>query len=188
MFSGPMSESVPSSVISFAHRRSRQNSTVSFTYFQQGSSRNDLPGTSVDWDEEEAAIDIDDDFDIAESDSFRANGDDSTSLRLSKTRSTTRASVEDPLLTPSDAFDAHPSRRRPPARISQRIYIVTEDMHASITGFSTSVPGFAVYVTICVLTVGLAYLLLRWLPKWRVRLVGKLTPLGKCEWVAIEVC
>ncbi|RJE26509.1 P-type ATPase [Aspergillus sclerotialis] len=35
VFDGPISESIPSSTVSFAHRRDRRDSTVSFTYFQE---------------------------------------------------------------------------------------------------------------------------------------------------------
>merc|ERR1712093_741983 len=35
MFAGPMGESVPTSVSSFAHRRGRADSTASFTYYQE---------------------------------------------------------------------------------------------------------------------------------------------------------
>ena len=35
MFSGPMSESVPTANSAFAHRRSRADSTTSFTYFEE---------------------------------------------------------------------------------------------------------------------------------------------------------
>ncbi|KAF5864980.1 hypothetical protein ETB97_005867 [Aspergillus alliaceus] len=34
VFDGPISESIPSSVVSFSHRRNRKDSTVSFTYFR----------------------------------------------------------------------------------------------------------------------------------------------------------
>ncbi|KAF2457334.1 hypothetical protein BDY21DRAFT_39066 [Lineolata rhizophorae] len=46
--------------------------------------------------------------------------------------------------------------------------------------------GFAAYVVLCVLTGGLLYLVFRWVPKWRIRLVGARTLLRECEWVAVE--
>jgi cation-transporting ATPase 13A2 len=185
MFSGPMSESIPSSVVSFAHRRSRQNSTVSFTSFRQ-EEREDNDNALVDWDEEEA-IDVADEFDVTELNGLLEGRDEVASLSLSKTRSASRGSVEDPLLSRSESFDHQQFRRKVTGRVNQRIYIVTEDMQASITGFSTSLPGFAAYLTICVLTCGIGYLFFRWLPKLRVRLVGTPTPLQACEWVAVEV-
>ena len=56
-----------------------------------------------------------------------------------------------------------------------------------IAGFSTGSAGFLLYILICVFTGGLGYLLFRWLPQWRVRLVGTPAPLGKCSWVVVEV-
>jgi cation-transporting ATPase 13A3/4/5 len=42
-------------------------------------------------------------------------------------------------------------------------------------------------MVICFLTLGFGYLLFRWLPRWRIRLVGSPSPLRDCTWVAIEV-
>ena len=56
-----------------------------------------------------------------------------------------------------------------------------------IAGFTTSMLGNAVYLTLCILTVGVAYLVFRWLPRWRIRLVGSPTPLQTCAWVVVEV-
>jgi cation-transporting ATPase 13A2 len=55
-----------------------------------------------------------------------------------------------------------------------------------VAGFKTSYLGFATYVAICVVTLGLGYLLLRWLPRWYVKLVGSPAPLRECDWVVIE--
>jgi cation-transporting P-type ATPase 13A2 len=182
-----MSESVPSSVVSFAHHHSRQNSTISFTHFQR-EALDDNDSVLIDYDEEEGgAIDLNDEFDVTAANGLLEIRDEAVSLSLTKTRSTSRGSVEDPLLSRSQSFDPHRSRRKASGRVNQRIYIVTEDMHASITGFVTSIPGFAVYSLICTLTLGIGYLIFRWLPKWRVRLVGTPTPLRTCEWVAVEV-
>ena len=57
-------------------------------------------------------------------------------------------------------------------RASQKIYILTEDMTIVVAGFKTSLFGFAIYLCVCVLTLGAGFLLLRWLPKWYVKLTG----------------
>ena len=54
-------------------------------------------------------------------------------------------------------------------------------------GFTTNSIGFLLYTVICVITGGLGYLLFRWLPQWRIRLVGSPAPLRKCSWVVVEV-
>lgn len=65
--------------------------------------------------------------------------------------------------------------------------MVSEDLTIVIAGFRTSKPGYAAYVFLCVTTLGLAYLLLRWLPRWQVKLIGEPCPLHDCEWVVLEV-
>jgi cation-transporting P-type ATPase 13A2 len=71
-------------------------------------------------------------------------------------------------------------------RMTQKIYILTEDLTIVVAGFKTSLLGFALYICFCVLTGGLGYLLFRWLPKWHTRLVGKAIPLGQADWVVVE--
>lgn len=185
-----MSESIPSSMASFARRRSRRESNVSFTYFQENQE-------TPNWGGDEEAIEIDDDVNI-NVDEDAVNGDiyaedydaeREPSIRPSSffgpTRS--RSSVEDPLLWRRSSETEY--RAGPPAgvTVSQKIYIATEDLTAVIAGFSTSVAGFAAYIIICILSCGTGYLLFRWVPRWKTRLIGKPEPLYKCQWVAIEV-
>jgi len=96
-----------------------------------------------------------------------------------------RTSAHDRLLR-SDSARTDESLRRG-HRTSQKIYIVTEDLTIVVAGFRTSTLGSALYITIVVLTLGLGYLLLRWLPRWQVRIVGSACPLNDCTWVVIEV-
>ena len=97
-----------------------------------------------------------------------------------------RASVHDHLLR-RDSARTEGSRFDRGYRTSQKIYIVTEDLTIVVAGFRTSTLGFALYTTISVLTLGLGYLLLRWLPRWHVRIVGTPCPLRDCSWSVIEV-
>ncbi|OAA64618.1 p-type ATPase [Niveomyces insectorum RCEF 264] len=71
-------------------------------------------------------------------------------------------------------------------RVSQKTYLVNEDLYIVLAGFRTSRAGMAVYVLLCVLTGGLAWLLFRWLPRWYVRVVGRACPLRDCTWVVVE--
>ena len=181
MFSGPMGESVPTSVSSFAHRRGRADSTASFTYYQEDDEGLLVPSSEDDSaildDESEIQYDEDDSVDL-EAGELAATG------RTSSGHSTT--SVRDRLLR-SDSARTEGSNFDRGHRSSQKLYIVTEDLTMVVAGFRTSNLGFAMYATICVLTFGLGYLLLRWLPRWQVRLVGTPAPLGGCSWVVIEV-
>lgn len=180
VFDGPISESIPSSVVSFSHRLARAGSTVSFTYFQD---EEDF----AEWSNEDA-VDIDSDMDEApENGLHEADIESSRGSFISKRLSQSRDSAEYPLLSRILSASSYGRDRRPGNRLNQKVYIASEDLTAVFAGFSTSMGGFAIYVTLCVLTGGVAYLLFRWLPRWRVRLIGKATPLGKCQWIAIEV-
>lgn len=187
VFAGPMSESVPTSISSFAHRRrTRSDSIASFTYY-------DEDRDSEDGIEEDAIADeygdieyngfVEDELEDLEA------GVPSVppSIRRKSSGHSSRASVDVPLLrrhsSASSAGSGDGSRGR---RISQKIYILTEDLTIVVAGFNTSPIGFAIYVLLCTLTVGVAWLLFRWLPRWRVALTGRPAPLKECDWIVIE--
>ncbi|KAL9591185.1 MAG: hypothetical protein Q9203_000057 [Teloschistes exilis] len=180
VFAGPISESVPSSVTGFAHARSRADSRASFTYMQ----RDEASSEEAD---EEAVVDqeLEEPFVID-----RANAVEPSSRYISlerrKSSGHSRASAEDPLLGHRTSMRTDQSHWEQSGRISQKVYIVTEDLTIVISGFVTSLFGYFAYISLCVLTCGVAYLVLRWLPRWRVRLTGIHTPLKECSWVVIE--
>lgn len=151
---------------------------MSFTYFQENE---EIP----DWREEEAIVGEDEEDELA----FEYHREADLEAQMSPTSlrpTRSRSSVEAPLLWRQSSGGEYIQPRKG-GTVSQKIYIVTEDLTAVIAGFSTSVTGFALYLTICVLTGGLGYLLFRWMPRWRVRLIGNPEPLHRCEWTAIEV-
>ncbi|KAH0538608.1 hypothetical protein FGG08_004809 [Glutinoglossum americanum] len=178
VFAGPMSESVPTSVSSFAHRRSRADSVTSFTYFQ-GEEPTEWP------DDEVVVDDSEEEVESPEPDIDLESGVRSQARRKSSAYS--RSSVDDPLLARQDSARTDASGYGHAGRVSQKIYILTEDLTIVATGFATSTIGYTVYLVICFLTLGFGYLLFRWLPRWRIRLVGSPVPLRDCTWVAIEV-
>ncbi|KAI9841929.1 MAG: hypothetical protein M1837_000315 [Sclerophora amabilis] len=103
VFAGPMSESVPSSITSFAHRRSRADSFTSFTYMQ------DTEEQITSSEEEEAAIEEDDeDHDYMDSTMDLESGERSPLRRKSSTFS--RSSAEHPLLNRLDSSKFDNSR------------------------------------------------------------------------------
>ena len=188
IFSGPMSESVPTSVTSFAHRRHRSHSVASFTYLQPA---DDEPTGAISDDQELA---IDDEEDMANYDGTYEDEDDERSLdlesgelslrRISSTYS--RASVHDRLLR-NDSQRSESSHMGK-GKMSQKIYIVNEDLTIVIAGFVTSRVGYIIYAMLCTFTLGLAFLLLRWLPRWKVGLMGVPSAIRDATWVVIEVC
>lgn len=180
VFAGPMSESVPSSITGFAHRRSRADSTASFIYFQEGEA-------SPEWTEEEAVIDHSDEEsqEIGEAHDYDSPSQ-SISFERRKSSVYSRGSFEDPLLRRHASTRSSVSHYSKGARSNQKIYIVTEDLTIVVSGFVTSVIGYACYMTFCILTCGIAYLVLRWLPHWRVWLIGEHRPLRDSSWVVVE--
>jgi cation-transporting ATPase 13A2 len=181
-----MSESVPTSVTSFAHHRARADSTTSFTYLQPA---DDAQWRSTsDGDEEALAVEEDYDVDDYEEDVYEEDSAGLEAGELSMRRmssSYSRGSVHDRLLQGDDGRSEGHSYGR--GKLSQRIYVVNEDLTIVVAGFRTSQIGYAIYCAVCVITLGLAYLLFRWIPKWQVWLTGSPTLLRDCSWVVIEV-
>jgi cation-transporting ATPase 13A2 len=180
VFDGPISESIPSSVVSFAHRRDRAGSTVSFTYFHD--EEDFAEWSNEDAVEEQSELDVESLHGIGDADVESVRGS-----FVSKRMSTSRDSIERPLLSRYLSASSYGRDRRSGSRLNQKVYIASEDLTAVFAGFSTSTGGYALYIALCILTGGFAYLLFRWLPRWRVKVIGKAMPIGKCQWVAIEV-
>jgi P-type ATPase transporter. len=141
----------------------------------------------AEWSNEDA-VDVDSDVDDASVNELDEPDIESARASfVSKRLSHSRDSAEHPLLSRMISSSSYGRDRRPGSRLNQKIYIASEDLTAVFAGFSTSRGGFALYLALCVLTGGFAYLLFRWLPRWRVKLIGKAAPLAKCDWIAIEV-
>ncbi|KAG7114896.1 cation-transporting ATPase like protein [Verticillium longisporum] len=153
LYSGPIAESLPTSVSAFSHRRPRADSTASFTYYHDDleESQNELTYGN---DGYEDAI-SDDIGDLA----FGVDDDDSADIE-------------------SGRQSGHFALRRRSSTQSHLTIVVA--------GFRTSPIGLAVYILLSVSSLGLAWLLLRWLPRWHVKLLGRPSALSECDWVVIE--
>ena len=77
-------------------------------------------------------------------------------------------------------------KKFPAKNTSQRFYIAEEDLVAGIAGYQTTYWKLIIYNIICFLTLGLAALICRWIPRWRIKMMGKQVPLGKAEWLVVE--
>lgn len=191
LFSGPVAESLPTSISAYHPRRARADSTTSFTYYQDDEDEDEdeaaLSPTQSDYFRRGSVSDVGDmrfgeeDEDSVDVEEARLS-DDYILRRRSSTYS--RSSVRDRLLRTDSARTAASSRAD--GRQSQKVYMINEDLTIAIAGFRTSPVGYALYALLCVLTLGSAWLLFRWLPRWQVRLLGKSCALGVCDWVVIE--
>jgi cation-transporting ATPase 13A3/4/5 len=189
VFSGPMSESVPTSVSGFRHRRSRADSSASLTSFAFYDEEQDTE------DEDSAILDdgesaYDNGYTVSEMQDLEAGMSSQSSHSPSPARrksSGSRKSSERPLLQRHSSIGSAGSgidwRGR---RSNQKIYIMTEDLTIVIAGFKTSPFGYALYALLCFATLGLGWLLFRWLPRWRVAITGRSAPLKECDWIVTE--
>ena len=210
LYSGPMAESLPTSVAAFSHRRPRADSTASFTYYneEEDGEQGLLAGVIGDegdvgvFDIEDTPFIFEDEDHLFEEESPGAeleNGNADADYAMRRRSSTlSRNSVHARLLR-SDSINTELSARvrssyarghrhgQAHGRVSQKLRMVNEDLTIVIAGFRTSRLGYAAYLFLCVATLGLAYLLLRWLPRWFVKLTGEPSPLRESQWVVLEV-
>lgn len=77
-------------------------------------------------------------------------------------------------------------RKFPARNLNQRFYIAEEDLVVGIAGYQTTWFKLIIYNLICISTFGVAALLCRWIPRWRIKMMGKQVPLGKAEWLVVE--
>ncbi|AMD18547.1 HBL355Cp [Eremothecium sinecaudum] len=68
----------------------------------------------------------------------------------------------------------------------QRFYIAEEDLVIAIAGYKTNIWKLYLYYVLCCLSFGILFLICKWVPRYKVRLRGSKTALGKAEWVVVE--
>ncbi|GME93727.1 unnamed protein product [Ambrosiozyma monospora] len=85
-----------------------------------------------------------------------------------------------------DQHDRLFGSRHPAIRHNQRFYIAEEDLVVGFAGYRTSKLRLVGYYLFIVFTFGLGYLVLRWFPRYMIKMMGDEVPLGKAEWVVIE--
>ncbi|KAL9065242.1 MAG: hypothetical protein Q9161_008364 [Pseudevernia consocians] len=138
VFAGPISESVPSSVTGFAHRRSRADSVASFTYFQEDDE-------TPEWSEDQAIMDEEEeDTDFAKQPGEDVGYDLESGIISSQRRKSSgfsKSTAEEPLLHRHDSTKTDVSGLGREARSSQKIYVVSEDLTVVVAGFTTNPVG-----------------------------------------------
>ncbi|ORY74114.1 HAD ATPase, P-type, family IC [Protomyces lactucae-debilis] len=175
IFDGPISESVPTAQTGFAHR-------VSFSQDRNGSDASagllSLQFFRSEYDEErddESMIQLEEDA-IADDESIA----DTESIASSRRSSMSRVSL---LRRQSQESNASGERF---ARKSQKVYLQEEDLYLVIAGFKDARLQTWLYYLLCIVTFGIAYLVLRWVPRWKIRMTGKPVSLSAASWVVIE--
>lgn len=173
IFDGPSASSVPSSHSTFAHRGSR----ASFA------------------DEERATRFFAEDFDsdaedvLTEMDAEEEEAHSILSSRASEASSVAAVStpdVEFPLIR-RKSTDRRSESISDKVRATQKLYLADEDMVVVMSGFRTRRSRLWVYRILNVLTLGMFYLLMRWMPRWRLKFIAEPMPLSEAHWVVVEV-
>lgn len=201
IFDGPgLGESVPTSTSFYAHKSLRRDSLSSNASLSDNNEarRQSLHGSMA------HGMDELDDFGgsvLGTPGPHDDDVDDAISL-ASEVTSVGAASESDlldsPLLTGESDTDGgillHRSHSadstrsvRGGARSAQRIYLEEEDMFIVVTGYKSDRTRVILVHIFGLLTLGMGFLLLRWSPRWLVRLTGKRESLDECDWVTIEV-
>ncbi|KAM7201515.1 hypothetical protein V8F33_003339 [Rhypophila sp. PSN 637] len=189
LYSGPMAESLPTSVSGFHHLRRRADSTASFSFYHEDQEDEDEAAAGLrrigsgDLDELPFEDETEDEEDSADLERVAPENDYVLHRRASTV--SRGGSVHSRLLRRDSALSAG-STVQTSGRTSQKIHMTNEDLYIAIAGFSTSALGFTVYLFICCATFGLGWLLFRWMPKWHVKLTGRPAPLRDCQWVVLE--
>ncbi|KAI9751064.1 MAG: hypothetical protein M1815_001393 [Lichina confinis] len=141
VFAGPMSESVPTSVASFSHRRPRAGSMASFTYMPDNEQPGELLSVDDDYEnDDDNALMVEDEVELPSSldEEVDIPFDDLLPSRSRRSSRMSRSSLRDPLLGSLELTRTTSAGSGRGRRTVQKIYIVTEDLTIVFAGFSTS--------------------------------------------------
>ena len=162
---------------------------TSFTYMPDNEQPEELLGVDDDDENNENTLLVEDEVELPSPLDEEADipFDELLPSRSRRSSRLSRSSLRDPLLSSHELMRTSTAGSARGGRTVQKIYIITEDLTIVLAGFSTSPIRAVLYGVLCLATLGMFYLLCRWLPRWRVALLGTPTPLGECSWVVIEV-
>ncbi|POS85184.1 hypothetical protein EPUL_002709, partial [Erysiphe pulchra] len=173
IFSGPIAESVPMSLASFSSYKRRADSNTSFAIYRADDEFASFSDENVIADDESEIL-VDEDLIDMESGErcyYRTSTEitgQAYHLRRDSTRTNTSYKIYE-------------------GRVGQKVSIPIEDLTIAIVGFRTSYLGYILYIIASILSFGIVYLALRWIPRLKVYLIGTKCPLRNCNWVVIEV-
>lgn len=163
IFDGPSASSVPTSVSQFAHRGSRSFADEERTRFF---------AADFDSDAEEVLTELDDE---------EVDRHSIPSSRASEASSIPDIERADFPLIRRKSSESLTDK----ARATQRLYLADEDMVVVMSGFKTR--RLWIYRILSVLTLGMFYLVMRWMPRWRLKFLAEPVPLSEAHWVVVKV-
>ncbi|KAI5963290.1 uncharacterized protein KGF55_003082 [Candida pseudojiufengensis] len=95
-------------------------------------------------------------------------------------------SIEDEDREDASKIDEDFQRQFPTKNYYQRYYLAEEDLVIGIAGYRDNWFKKILYYVLCVSTLGLAFIVLRWFPKYRINIMGTKCALGVADWCVIE--
>ena len=178
IFDGPSSSSVPTSISNFAHRGSR-------TSFADEERATQFFAVNFDSDAEEVLTEID--FEEEERHSLSSSRISEASYGGAPPTPEVERGDQLPLIHRRSTDQRSDTSATGKARVTQKVYLVDEDMVVVISGFRMRESRLWVYGILSILSCGMVYLILQWLPRWRLRLLAEPAPLSEARWVVVEV-
>ncbi|CAN3376596.1 hypothetical protein DIURU_002655 [Diutina rugosa] len=169
-----------------------------FRFFSKDQIENAVGGSTLE--DSEVPVDFNTDWDYSvdkydtDVDRERLSGDDGSSgygslesferrrRRSSPTSSKSGSDVEEDETEAEAEFQQH----YPAKLVYQRFYLAEEDLVLGIAGYTSCWWKQVIYYLLCMCTLGMAYLILRWFPRYRINLLGNPSALGVADWCVIE--
>lgn len=178
IFDGPSASSVPTSITNFAHRGSRSS-------FADEERAPRFFAADFDSDAEEVLTEIDPEEEDRHS-ILSSRASEASSVAVLSTPDVERGD-QFPLIRRKSSDQRSEDGEIGKGRATQKIYLTDEDMVVVMSGFKTRKARLWIYRALCVVTLGLVYLLLRWLPRWRLKFLAQPMPLSEAHWLVVEV-
>lgn len=72
-------------------------------------------------------------------------------------------------------------------RFQQLLHLEEEDVEVNLYGYRYNGLRYLIYRTLCVLTLGIVWLIGRWVPEWWIRWIGEPVPLKDANWLVFKV-
>jgi len=177
IFDGPSASSVPTSISNFAHRRS----SVALDEAQHQR----FFAEEFDSDAEDVLTEIDPEEEDRHS--FMSSRSEASSIAAASVPDVERGDQWPLLLRRKSSDQRSEPDGQGAGKATQRIYLVDEDMVVVMSGFRTRRCRMWFYGVLCVLSLGMVYLIMRWLPRWRLKVLAEPVPLSEAQWVVVEV-
>jgi cation-transporting P-type ATPase 13A2 len=138
-----------------------------------------------DYDAEDVLTEID--VEQEERHSMLSSRASETSSVLAASISELERSTEFPLITRKSTDRRSDTSATDKVHATQKSYLPDEDIVIVMSGFRIIRSRLWIYRVLSVCTLGVFYLVMRWLPRWRLRLLAEPMPLSEAPWVVVEV-